>query len=250
MKRGGVQGAHGAEMCLGQLVPAEYIKRCAEGAQIEKRGRNPLNNELYRNGSGYIDPTAYAAINNYIQEIETMKFKKGEIYEFEMRSGNRTKTGNALIISDNLSAADKFVNLIVLSETRPKHDYLMIGAAKNTVAEIVCNGKAMYADCRIISYGDITRFGAKIGDAYPEDMRELDRCLCHSLGIGCKIERAETPDEPEKPTQKNDCQTDLETEEFAAEKAAFRAEVAKLAEMFSEFSENVRSVLYGADPNE
>lgn len=124
-----------------------------------------------------------------------MKFKKGEIYEYELRSGTRTKTGLALIISDNLTPADRFVNLIVLSDTRPKHDYLMIGAAANTVAEIVCKGKAMYADCRIISYGDITRFGEKIADAYPEDVRELDRCICHSLGLSLKIE-------PEEPKQK------------------------------------------------
>ena len=209
-----------------------------------------MNNELYRNGSGYADPTAYAAINNYIQEIETMKFQKGEIYEFEMRSGTRTKTGSALIVSDNLSPADRFVNLIVLSDTRPKHDYLMLGAAANTVAEIVCNGKAMYADCRMLSYGDITRFGAKIADAYPEDVRELDRCMMHSLGLHVSTESAETPDDPDEAKQKNNCRTETAADIPGKEIADFRADVEKLANMFSEFSENVRSLLFGADANE
>ena len=70
-----------------------------------------MNNELYRNGSGYADPTAYAAINNYIQEIETMKFQKGEIYEYELRSGNRTKTGHALIVSDNLCEVSRVLRM-------------------------------------------------------------------------------------------------------------------------------------------
>lgn len=198
-------------------------------------------NELYRNGSGYVDPTAAKAIKNYIKECETMKFKRGEIYEYSMKSGTQTKHGHALIVSGEISKTDKFINLIVLSDRKPYHDYLFtndtIDAAK-TCAKITVNGNTMYADGRMLAYGEFQRFGRKIAEASDNDMKTVDRCLRYALGLSADGEGEQTEPQAEKETN--------DAEITRNEMKAFRAEAEQLANLFSEFSVNVRRLLYGS----
>jgi hypothetical protein len=60
-------------------------------------------NELLRNGSGYIDPTAYAAMKTIDKEQRAMKFKRGCIYDYKVKDGDIRP---ALIISCDDRAGD------------------------------------------------------------------------------------------------------------------------------------------------
>lgn len=125
--------------------------------------------DIMRNGSGYIDPTAYKAIKNLIKGEETMEMKRGEIFEYNMQNGERKY---AIVISSDARKSDKILSMILLSD-EPKG---RISAA------VVCK-KQMYADCGMVSYGYSDRFGNYVRTATDDEMDNLEAGILEALGM-------------------------------------------------------------------
>lgn len=92
--------------------------------------------DLLRNGSGYIDITAYIAIKNLDKGEKEMGFNRGEVYEYETAGGIR----NALIVSANSRANDRYINIILLNDER-----------RGDSCPITMVGGVMYANCSMIT---------------------------------------------------------------------------------------------------
>lgn len=76
-----------------------------------------MNNELFRNGSGYADITAYEAMNKMIVRKGkniSMEIYRGDLFNYEMRNSDETKV--ALIVSADFRNTEKFINVIILTE--------------------------------------------------------------------------------------------------------------------------------------
>lgn len=126
-----------------------------------------MDKELFRNGSGYADPTAYKALTNYQKGESNMEFKRGEIFQYKIGYDYKP----ALVVSADYRASDNILNIIVLSEEE-----------KRDSVEIVCRG-VMYADCSFISYGYASAFGSFIRMATEAEMEAIDAGIAKSLGI-------------------------------------------------------------------
>lgn len=125
--------------------------------------------ELKRNGSGYVDPTAYKAIKNYIGGVGTMEMKRGEIFEYNMKNG---EIRYALIISSDERRADRVLTVVMLAD-EPK--------GRITVP-VVCKTQ-MYADCCMISYAFRDGFGNYVRSATEQEMHEIDLSILEALGF-------------------------------------------------------------------
>lgn len=69
-----------------------------------------MDYDISRNGSGYVDPTAYKAIKNFLKsEEKSMELYKGDIVEFEQNNGY---VKEAVI----LSVHEKFSTVLVLND--------------------------------------------------------------------------------------------------------------------------------------
>lgn len=124
------------------------------------------SNELLRNGSGYVDPTAYAAMKTIDKEQRAMKFKRGCIYDYEVKDGVFRPT---LIISCDDRAGDDKLTAIVLGDERKNEEE--IGVA------------GYYADARMVSFVYASRFGGYICRAAADEMRDLDADIMYALGL-------------------------------------------------------------------
>jgi len=133
-----------------------------------------MDKDLLRNGSGYVDPTAYSAIKNYMKEESRMEYKRGEIYEYEMV--NRAETKEALVVSADFRAGNRYLNIIVLTD-EPKGEINV---------PIVCGGM-MYADCGMVSFATNDRFGEFVRTARAEEMAQIDEGIAKCLGIEQKV---------------------------------------------------------------
>ena len=130
-----------------------------------------MKNELLRNGSGYIDPTAYAAMKNVEKEQRKM-YKRGQIYEYEVKPGDIRV---ALVVSADFRAKDDVLNVIILGD----------GYGSET-----CVGVGGYvADCCMVSFAWASKMGKYIGKANAEEMDCIDAEIMKCLGI----ERKEKP---------------------------------------------------------
>lgn len=126
--------------------------------------------EILRNGSGYVDWTAYQALKKYQKGEEDMNFKRGEIYEYEMQNGI---IKNALIISANFRQNNGYQNVIVLTDDEKDEAYSV---------PIVC-GRMMYADCGMVSFALKNRIGNYIRTATDDEMKLIDEGIAKCLGI-------------------------------------------------------------------
>lgn len=132
-----------------------------------------MDKELFRNGSGYADPTAYKAFMN-IERDEKMDFKRGEIFEYkEVNKGIYRK---AVILSADFRANDRWQSILLLNE-EPK--------GKISVP-IVCEGM-MYADCSTVSFGKVEKFGNFIRKATQAEMAQIDEGVAKCLGLEQKV---------------------------------------------------------------
>lgn len=129
-----------------------------------------MDRELFRNGSGYVDITAYKALSNIEKENSKMEFNRGEIFEYEQVG--RGDIRKALIISADFRAKDRFLNAILLTE-EPKGDHNV---------QVVCEGM-MYADCGMVSFVSNDRLGNFIRTATEAEMRQIDEGIAKCLGI-------------------------------------------------------------------
>lgn len=137
--------------------------------------------KLNKNAEGYSDPTASKAVNNYINDNETMK--AGEIWEIKMNNG---KYQDILILAVNGTVAT-CLNLLDMY-------------ASNLI-EVICQG-IRYIDTRKMqfAYQDMaSNFIRKLSDD------EFDKILddvARKLGIDTKtvIQKVEVPvEEPRQP---------------------------------------------------
>lgn len=133
-----------------------------------------MDYELLRNGSGYVDPTAYEALKNFKGVNKTMNdFRKGEIYEVETLHGYR----KALILSAEDREDNRYVNIIVMNENQMFDNEI----------PIVCRG-IMFASCEKISLTHRDKIGNFIKIATDDEMAQIDAGIARSLGIEPKTE--------------------------------------------------------------
>ena len=125
--------------------------------------------ELLRNGSGYVDWTAYKVIKNLGKGSSGMEFKKGEIFEYETANGNYRL---ALIVSADFRCEDRLLNGILLTE-EPK------GSVN---VPITCRG-IMYADCGMVSICADSKLGNYIKTITSAEQAEIDEGIAKCLGL-------------------------------------------------------------------
>lgn len=130
-----------------------------------------MDKELYRNGSGYADPTAYKALQNYQKGEQNMEYKRGEIFKYKIGYDYKP----ALVVSADYRANDNILNIIVLTDEE-----------KRDSVQIVCNG-IKYADCSFISYGYAGSFGSFIRKATDAEMEAIDAGITKSLGLEMQV---------------------------------------------------------------
>jgi hypothetical protein len=133
------------------------------------------SDDLLRNGSGYIDTTAYEAMKKYDKEQREMKFRRGYIYEYEVKPGDIRP---AIVVSADFRAGDDVLNVIVLSND-----------SKN--ARDVLVGGCYYANPECVSFAWAYRLGDCIVGASLDEMEELDEEILRHLGL----EREEREDD-------------------------------------------------------
>lgn len=133
-----------------------------------------MDNELLRNGSGYVDYTAYKAMTNLQKGENDMEFKRGEIFEYEQVG--RGEIRKALIVSADFRSKDRYLNAILLTE-EPKG---------NINVPIVCEGM-MYADCGMVSFVSNDRLENFIRRATDTEMQEVEKGIAKCLGIELKM---------------------------------------------------------------
>lgn len=133
-----------------------------------------MDNELLRNGSGYVDYTAYKAMTNIQKGENDMEFKRGEIFEYEQ--AGRGEIRKALIVSADFRSKDRWLNAILLTE-EPKG---------NINVPIVCEGM-MYADCGMVSFVSNDRLDNFIRRATDAEMQEIEKGIAKCLGIELKM---------------------------------------------------------------
>ena len=127
-----------------------------------------IDYEILRNGSGYVDPTAYKAIKN-CREGEEMEYKRGDIVWYETYGG---KLKQALLVSGDYRRNNLYQSIICLTEEPKTEDSV----------PIVC-GALMYVDCGMVSFAPLDRINAYIRTASDEEMAQVDAVLAKNLGI-------------------------------------------------------------------
>lgn len=170
-----------------------------------------MDYELFRNGSGYVDYTAYKAITN-IERNKKMEFNRGEIFEIETNGSENRK---ALIVSANFRKNNRFQSIIVLTDEPKTED----------AVPIVCEGM-MYADCDKVSFATENRIGNFIRTAREDEMAKIDEGIAKYLGIEQEkivVEKRSEPKEAVIPLEL--CDGKITIEEFV--KAQTEAETYK-----------------------
>jgi len=178
-------------------------------------------NDLLKNGSGYVDLTAYLAMKNYGIGDKDMEFKKGEIFEYETANGNFRL---ALIVSADFRCSDRLLNGILLTE-EPK------GSVN---VPINCRG-IMYADCGMVSICADSKLGNYIRSITKEEQAAIDEGLAKCLGLESMVIEKEVIKEivKEVPTESN--ATDSVSSDVTAEIAQLKAE----AKIYKDLYENL-----------
>lgn len=129
-----------------------------------------MNRELLRNGSGYVDFTAYSAIKNIESENESMEYNRGEIFEYSTNNYDRKK---AVILSADFRKESRFISILVLQD-EPKG---MVNVPVKTSSGI------MYADCGLVSFCTNERLGDFLRITTEEEMQQIDEGIAKCLGI-------------------------------------------------------------------
>lgn len=127
--------------------------------------------EELRNGSGYVDLTAYKAMQKIEREENEMEFKRGEIYEVGMTTTNETKY--AVIVSADFRRNDSRQSAIVMANNP-------IGMVN---VKVDCGGETRYADCGNVSFLTVDKVQGYVCDATEDEMRQIDEGLRKCLGL-------------------------------------------------------------------
>lgn len=170
------------------------------------------SDDLLRNGSGYIDPTAYEAMKKFDKEQREMKFRRGYIYDYVVKEGD---TRPAIVVSSDFRAGDDVLNVIVLSTER------------KTIRDVLVGG-CYYADPCTVSFAWSTRIGECICGTTEYEMEFLDSEIVRCLGLGGKVEQETVV-------------AAAEPQNFAVELAEARTE----ARIYRELYERLQGILAG-----
>lgn len=128
-----------------------------------------MDKELFRNGSGYVDPTAYKALQNYQRSEGTMIINRGEIWEVIVGNSNEYKA--ALVLSAGYRANDKRVSIILLEDIERRDS-----------VPVVCQGMK-YVDCTYVSFCYADKFETFIKCATENEMKAIDAGVAKALGL-------------------------------------------------------------------
>jgi len=172
--------------------------------------------ELLRNGSGYVDWTAYKAMKSTEKGQDQMTCNHGDICEYELKGSYEIKT--ALVVSADWRANDRFVNVIVLTE-EPKGQISVPITTKSGV---------MYADCGMTSFAETSRISCFIQAAKASEMKQVEEGIIECLGFGGQVIEKEVvkevikevPKEVILPLEHTDLTVDLSMDLAAAKKEA------------------------------
>lgn len=175
------------------------------------------SDELLRNGSGYIDPTAYAAMSKIEKEYRKMNVKRGYIYWYAVKPNDLRP---ALVVSADFRSGDEIINIIVLSEDRRNERDVIVGGI-------------YYADPGAVSFAWSSRVMGSICAATEGEMDELDEEIMYNLGLnfGDDDEAEDADVNAAMPEPRN----------FAVELAEAKTE----ARIYRELYERLQSILAG-----
>ena len=124
-----------------------------------------MDKNIFYNGSGIKDPTAYKAI----MVVEDMSFMRGEIYRVETKRGEEKF---ALIVSADFRKDDKVVSVIFLSDECKNNDDVIIN----------CFG-LKYAPPSGVQYLFSDTIGEFVKRATSLEMDDVDRKISRYLGL-------------------------------------------------------------------
>lgn len=138
--------------------------------------------DLLRNGSGYVDITAYKAIKNVERNINMANCKRGEIFEVTMNNSDEIR--KALVVSADFRTGRTWQSVLILMNEQHQEDWV----------PVVCQGM-MYADCSKVSYMDSNRLFRYIRTATEAEMAAVDEAIAEQLGLKLenKAERVSKP---------------------------------------------------------
>ena len=132
-----------------------------------------MDMELLRNGSGYVDYTAYKALSNYERtEKEMNNVYRGEIYEVE--AFNSTEARYGLVVSANDRIDGRYINVIM-------GNYEKIFGNE---IPIRCNG-LYYFSPEKVSLINVNKIGNFVRLATDDEMAQIDAGIAKALGLQC-----------------------------------------------------------------
>lgn len=169
-------------------------------------------NELKRNSEGYYDPTAYKAMTNVQKMEKRSEYLRGEIYEYFLNGGYEPKY--AVVISNNDRPDEGYLNVIILTDEQ-----------KGNISEEIICVKMMYADCGMVSFAKINKFGKYMRTATADEMRRIDEGIIVSLGL--KVQSVDDSKKIEK-LREQICCSDEKVRCFAAENNDLKKMIDKL----------------------
>lgn len=139
------------------------------------------NNELLRNGSGYIDPTAYEALKA-VQKGQEMSYnndiKRGDIYYIYLSeyTGSEQKGGRpGIVVSNDIGNAHAPIISVVYLTTQEKKPLPTHAAVYGTQESI--------ALCEQVYTVSKSKVGAYITSCSPKEMEAVDEALAVALGL-------------------------------------------------------------------
>ena len=137
---------------------------------------------MFRNGSGYADPTAYKALSN-IERDGKMEFKRGEIFEYAVKDDTR----KAMVVSADFRKKDHMLSIIVLTDEQ-----------KGSVCVPITTGSGiMYADCGMVAFAQSDRFGNYLRTVKQAEMDQIDEGIAKCLGIEQQVRIVKSEAVPE-----------------------------------------------------
>lgn len=122
--------------------------------------------EFYRNGSGYVDPTAYRALTQASREPGGAKITPGSIWSADMNGKQRC----FLLVAVHKDHA----NTLILNEEERGAD---------NVAITTCCGATYYVSPNMMAFRFYEDLSAKEDEVTPGDFRALQEILAESLGL-------------------------------------------------------------------
>ena len=153
----------------GAKTPTGELKKKVDAILDGEKKEGEKEVSLAKNGSGYYDPTAHKALTNIISESKPACLR-GDIYTFELK--NSATERKMLVIGSDDRKTDRWISVLVLNDE---------ARGRNTVPIVA--GSMMYADCDRATYVDRNNVLNFIRTATEEEMAQIDKAICESLGI-------------------------------------------------------------------